>query len=166
METRIPLGPPASLGRLLNVTTGAMNRLAQALLAEHGLQLAQWVVLSALWRRDGLTTSELARYTGNNLPATSRMVDRMVKNGLVRRRTDRRDRRTVHVHLTEAGRAHAQLSDFHERMNTLLLDGLDEAERAALLAALARVDANARSALETRASDEGRSGTPAATLNP
>ena len=141
METDDPLAPPASLGRALNLTSGAVNRLAQALLAEHGLQLAQWVVLSALWRRDGLTTGELARYTGNALPATSRIIDRMVENGLVRRRGDPADRRTVHVHVTEKGRAHAHLGDFHERLNAMLLDGLGEAERAALLAMLAHVEA-------------------------
>jgi DNA-binding MarR family transcriptional regulator len=157
METERRLDPPASLGRALNVTTGAINRLAQALLAGHGLQLAQWVVLSALWRRDGLSTGELARYTGNNLPATSRIVDRMVEKGLVRRRTDRRDRRTVRVHLTDAGRAHARLSDFHEQMNAVLMGGLDEGERTALLAMLARVEANARAALgpAARASADG-----------
>ena len=57
----------------------------------------QWVVLSALWCRYGLITGEFARYTGNALPATSRIIDRMVKNGLVRRRGDPADRHTVRM---------------------------------------------------------------------
>jgi DNA-binding MarR family transcriptional regulator len=37
-------------------------------------------------------------------PTASRLVDRLVRKGLVRRRTDRHDRRQVRIGLTEAGR--------------------------------------------------------------
>ena len=95
METNNAEARPDSLGRLLNFATGAMNRMCQARLAEHDLLLAQWVILSALWARDGLHVSELARYSGNNLPAASRIVDRMVDKGLVARSADAEDRRSV-----------------------------------------------------------------------
>ena len=135
---------PPSLGRMLNFATGATNRLCQNLLQPHGLMLAQWVVLSALWRRDGLPMSEIARYSGNNLPAASRIVDRMAENGLVRRAPDPANRRTVRVHLTEAGRALDHLANFHEEVNRRLLAGLNPEEARTLFDLLERVDANAR----------------------
>ena len=146
MATSGSLPPPPSLGRLLNVTAGASNRLCQALLARHGLQLGQWVILSALWRRDGQLTSELAAYTGNALPATSRIIDRMVKADLVSRTTDPEDRRAARIRLTAKGRGLEPLAGFWLDVNARLLDGFSEAERRALFALLERVGENARAA--------------------
>jgi DNA-binding MarR family transcriptional regulator len=146
METNNAAARPDSLGRLLNFATGAMNRMCQARLAEHDLLLAQWVILSALWARDGLHVSELARYSGNNLPAASRIVDRMVDKGLVARSADAEDRRSVRVHLTEAGRAHEGLRDFHLEVNETLTAGMSDAETRMLFDLLGRVLENARRA--------------------
>ncbi len=143
MEIADRLPPPPSLGRLLNVTTGASNRLCQTLLAQHGLQLGHWVILSALWRQDGLTTSELAGYTGNALPATSRIVDRMIKEGLVTREADPEDRRAVRIRLTPKGRALEPLAGFWVEVNERLLDGFSETEARTLFALLERVRENA-----------------------
>lgn len=134
---------PPSIGRLLNFSAGATNRLCRSLLEEHDLQLAQWVVLSALWRVDGLPVSELARYSGNEVPASSRLVDRMEANGLVRRRADAADGRTVRVWLTRRGRQLDRLADFHETVNGRLLAGFTEAETASLFSMLERVIENA-----------------------
>ncbi len=146
METEEPLPPPPSLGRLLNVTAGASNRLCQALLARHGLQLGQWVILSALWRRDGQLTSELAGYTGNALPATSRIIDRMIKADLVTRTADHADRRVVRIRLTAKGRSLEPLAGFWVDVNERLLAGFSEAERRTLFSLLERVLENARTA--------------------
>ena len=43
--------------------------------------------LAALWRLDGLTVTALARYTKATVPAASRLVDRMVEQGLLERRS-------------------------------------------------------------------------------
>ena len=140
------LAPPPSLGRLLNFSAGATNRLCRSMLAEHELQLAQWVVLSALWRVDGLSVGELARYSGNEVPAASRIVDRMEAGGLVRRRPDADDGRAVRVWLTRAGRSLDGLASFYEHVNERLLSGFTETEAATLFALLERVLENARRA--------------------
>lgn len=142
------LAPPPSLGRLLNFSSGATNRLCRAMLAEHELQLAQWVVLSALWRADGLSVGELARYSGNEVPAASRIVDRMEASGLVRRRPDADDGRAVRVRLTRKGRALDGLANFHEHVNERLLAGFTGEEAATLFALLERVLENARHAAD------------------
>jgi len=46
----------------------------------------------------------LAEAVAVTAPTASRLCDRLVKKGLVRRRTDRNDRRQVRIGLTEAGR--------------------------------------------------------------
>jgi len=145
-ESEPPLHPPLSLGRLLNFTAGASNRLCQALLSPHGLQLGHWVILSALWRRDGQLTSELARYTGNALPATSRIIDRMIKDDLVIRTADPDDRRIARIRLTAKGRSLEPLAGFWAEVNERLLAGFDETEQQTLFALLERVLENARTA--------------------
>jgi DNA-binding MarR family transcriptional regulator len=135
---------PPSLGRALNFATAAANALCNARLAAHGLTLQQWVVLSALWQRDGLAVSEIAEYTGNAGPATSRILDRMVERGLVGRQADPRDRRATRIVLAPKGAALRHLRGFHEEINALLQTGLGADEAETLSRLLAHVEANAR----------------------
>ena len=138
------LEPPArSLGRLLNNTTSMTNALANEMLAEYGLTLPQWVLMSALWRRDGLLVSELSTFSGNLLPATSRIVARMEDAGLVERRPDAQDRRAVRVYLTNKGKALSHLGEFYLQANARLLDGFSETEVETLFDLLSRIQANA-----------------------
>ncbi|MBO6602760.1 MULTISPECIES: MarR family winged helix-turn-helix transcriptional regulator [Paracoccaceae] len=143
-------GPPKSIGRSLNFTAGRMNALCQQLLDPYDLSLPQWVVLSCLWRSDGLTVGALAELVGTGLPATSRIVDRMIDRGLVRRRRHASDGRVMVVTLTEKGRDLDHLSDFHERINTVLLEGFSPSERELAFSFLLRMQTNAETALGER----------------
>lgn len=138
------LAAPPSLGRALNYATGGVNAMCNALLAEHDLSLPQWVIMSALWRQDGLLVSEVAEYSGNGGPATSRILDRMEDKGLVRRQADAGDRRAVRVFLSDQGRSLSHLASFWETVNAVLVDGIDEAEAQRLLPLLERIELNAR----------------------
>lgn len=144
MATKKTLPRPRSLGQVLTFATAATGAMCQEMLAPYGLTLAQWVILSALWRRDGMLVSEIADYVGNNAPAASRIIDRMEESGLVARKTDADDKRVVRVHLTGHGRSLDHLHDFHERVNARLLAGFSREEADILFELLARVDANAR----------------------
>ena len=144
MATKKPLDRPRSLGQVLSFATGATVAMCQDMLARHDLTLAQWVILSALWRQDGMLISEIADYSGNNAPAASRIIDRMEEAGLVRRVPSPDDKRVVRVHVTERGESLSHLSDFHERVNARLLKGIDERDAELLFDLLRRVDANAR----------------------
>lgn len=135
-----------SLSRLLSFSAAASNRLSQSVLDDHGLLLAQWVVLSALWQKNGLLISELAKYSGSNAPAASRIVDRMEKNGVVRRRNDKSDRRSIRVFLTPKGSELSRLIDVCLRVDGHLLDGFTDDEKLALTSMLERVVLNARAA--------------------
>jgi DNA-binding MarR family transcriptional regulator len=102
MATKNPLERPRSLGQVLSFATGATVAMCQDMLAEHDLTLAQWVILSALWRQDGMLISVIADYSGNNAPAASRIIDRMEEGGLVKRVPSPDDKRVVRVHVTGA----------------------------------------------------------------
>ncbi|MDA8073724.1 MAG: MarR family transcriptional regulator [Actinomycetota bacterium] len=66
--------------------------------------LTQYRSLVVLASRGPQGMASLAEALGVTPPTASRLCDRLVRKGLVRRRTDRHDRRQVRVALTEAGR--------------------------------------------------------------
>ena len=132
-----------SLGRLLGFASGSCNALSQKLLDAHDLSLTHWVILTALWRRDGMTISEVARYYRVNDPAASRVIDRMVDKGLVARSADPADRRVSRIFLTEKARALAHLIDFYKEINAILLKGFSDEEAKALCRMLERIGENA-----------------------
>jgi DNA-binding MarR family transcriptional regulator len=66
--------------------------------------LTQYRSLVVLASRGPQGVAALAEAVAVTPPTASRLVDRLVKKGLVRRRTDRQDRRQVRIALTESGR--------------------------------------------------------------
>ncbi len=102
-----------------------------------GLSLVATSTLATLERQGPLRITELADAQGVTQPAMTGLVGRLAAQGLVDRLPDPADRRGVLVALTDAGRV--LLADRRrERAETLatLLDGIDDADRAALAAAV------------------------------
>jgi DNA-binding MarR family transcriptional regulator len=92
--------------RILAMSTG-FRREAEKSLAAFDLQLWEYDVLSAL-RRQGarceLPATDLARETLLSGGAMTNRIDRLEETGQVKRRSDPKDRRSVWVTLTGAGR--------------------------------------------------------------
>lgn len=139
--------PPLSIGRQLNFTAGRTNALCQKLLEPHGLSLPQWAILSCLWRGGELPVGALAELIGTGLPATSRIIDRMVERGLVVRRKHDTDGRIIVVNTTEKGQALDHLAGLYEQMNDVLFAGFTPAERGQAFDLLSRMQGNAETAL-------------------
>src|SRR6266851_3740631 len=91
----------AVAGRLLRGWVDA--RLAAEDVGAQGLGL-----LLRLMERDGLSQIELARRQRVEAPTVCRMVDRLVRDGLVERLPHPDDRRASRVVLTEEGRRAAE----------------------------------------------------------
>ena len=69
---------------------------------ELGLTRSQWWVLTHLFRKDGITQSELAEILELEKPSLGRLLDRLEAKGWVRRQVDVKDRRAKRVFLTRA----------------------------------------------------------------
>ena len=82
------------VARLLRVTYDRRVR-------ELGLTRSQWWVLTHLYRKDGLTQSELAEMLELEKPSLCRLLDRLEANGWVRREADPSDRRAKRIYLTD-----------------------------------------------------------------
>ena len=72
---------------------------------KHGLQLRDYIVLSALDKTPNLTQVELGKALGLDKTTLMGQVDRLERMGLVVRRNDPRDRRARIPEITEAGNA-------------------------------------------------------------
>ena len=82
-----------------------LEALQRECLSEHGLAFREYSVLRLLQRAPdgGLTPSLLAQRIVCTTGAMTKLVDRLVRNGLVERTPDPEDRRGVLVALTPAG---------------------------------------------------------------
>lgn len=96
---------PRNLPYQMRLLVQLLTRRFQDVIAPFHLTPLHWGVLSCLWQQDGLTTRAISlqlEQLGGNLTVG---LDSMEKRGLVRRRTDRHDRRISRVWLTKRGAA-------------------------------------------------------------
>lgn len=83
----------------------AIEARARADAARHGLTLAEFGALEALYHKGPLPLGELQRKLLVSSGGVTYLVDRLEAKGLVERRPCRRDGRVVWAHLTSAGEA-------------------------------------------------------------
>jgi DNA-binding MarR family transcriptional regulator len=120
-----------------------LDRQRSAVFARHDLEIWTFDVLSAL-RRAGapyeLSPGQLLAQTLVTSGTMTNRIDRLEERGLVRRRPDPADARSVRVQLTPAGRKRVDgaLRDLVAREDAIL-GGLEAGERATLAGLLRRV---------------------------
>lgn len=94
-----------ALGFVVGRTFHIMRRAFTATVQGAGFQITpeEWVLLNRLWTLDGQRQTDLAESTFKDRTTVTRLLDGMVKKGLVRRETDPEDRRVVLAWLTDEG---------------------------------------------------------------
>jgi DNA-binding MarR family transcriptional regulator len=118
---------------------------------EIGVTRPQWQVLTVLRRNPGILQRGLAELLEVEPITAGRMIDRLQQSGLVERRADPADRRAWRIHLTGEGEALLdRLVPYARSTMEIALDGLNESDRVALLAALEamRLNLTSRQAVE------------------
>lgn len=120
---------PAPVLMRLVKTSKRINAMVAERFAPLGLHPGQDRLLGELWESDGLSQSELIARLGVEPPTVTGTVQRLERDGFVRREPDADNRRISRVYLTHAGR------ELERPVN----DALREVERE-LLAPLAERD--------------------------
>lgn len=94
------------LGRQLGqVARMLANRINYAFRqAGYDLTHEQWSVLTDLAKEDGLSQQQFADRNGKNKASITSLINNLEKKGLVTRKTDKYDRRSNRIHLTNEGR--------------------------------------------------------------
>jgi DNA-binding MarR family transcriptional regulator len=123
-----------SVGYLMRICTNRLLPQMEALFQDQELTFSQWTTLVALHDGRVSTAGEVAHNICHDAGSLTRLIDQMVKRGLVVRGRSETDRRVVTLALTPPGRklVEAQapkvmnfwnglLSDFsHAEVNTLI----------------------------------------------
>ena len=127
--------------RLLGVTRTAEGQLREFLRVRHDTTLPRFDVLAALYRRrEGVTMGELSRLLLVSNGNATTVVDRLERDGLVRRTPSEADRRTVYVAMTPEGVASFEaMATGHEAAVDKLFAGVTEADLDALTEILKRM---------------------------
>lgn len=141
------------VNRFYEVSRRTMYRAFRA----HGVEVTpeQWLVLVRLWERDARAQSELAAAIHRDAPTTSRIVDAMVKAGLVKRVTDPDDARGRRITLTaRAKELRAELVPTVKKLVARMEADVPAADLATTQRTLARLIEN----LEAADADDAASG--------
>ena len=106
--------------------------------------LTQYRTLVILASRGPQNLAGLAEAVGVTPATATRMCDRLVRKGLVRRRTERDDRRQLRVALTAKGRSLVDaVTDRRRREIEIIMKDISTEEQVVLVQALARLTAAA-----------------------
>lgn len=96
----------SNYGFHIEVTMKKIRQTLQKKFAEkgHDITVDQWVILDHLMKTDGLSQRKLGKLTFKDAPTITRIIDLMVKKGLVERKVSANDRRKFSISLTGFGR--------------------------------------------------------------
>lgn len=93
-----------SIGRLIAEVSGRLLAAFDDEMTGMGITGAQWVILMRVASGCGSTAAELCRFSRYDTGSMTRMLDRLEEKGLIRRVRSSKDRRLIHLELTDAGR--------------------------------------------------------------
>lgn len=148
------------MGLLVEVMSGLGAKLWPQL-GEHGLTDAEFGVLLRLARspQRRLRMSDLTAQTSLTNSGITRVVDRLERDGLVRRKASEHDRRSIYAVLDDAGmrRVEETLPGHLELVQRWLVDPLSPAEVAAFGTALRKLRDEVRPDATAGADDRGES---------
>lgn len=111
----------------------SVNQMMTTRLKKHGIQIEAWRVMECLDAGARLTMGALANKALINPPTLSKLVDRMVSDGLVHRQISQNDQREVNLLLTHLGRLRMLEIRKEVEEQDGALNGLLETEDGALL---------------------------------
>ena len=104
---------------------------------------AQGRILYVLWQQDGVPIRTISEQCGLAITSLTTMLERMERQGLIRREADSRDKRKTLLYLTEKSRAlRADYEAVSEQMSKLYYKGFTEDEITRFEGYLERIQQN------------------------
>ncbi|MEA4813204.1 MAG: MarR family transcriptional regulator [Anaerolineaceae bacterium] len=126
-------------------TTRELEAYARGSISAMGLCLSDFGALEALFRKGPLSVSEIGKRILISSGSTTASVDRLEREGLVRREPLASDRRSRIVHLTEAGKnLIEELFNKHQQDMDAVFAELSLDELSAFLPVLQKIRSKAR----------------------
>lgn len=143
LEAVMKLRRETSLGYQTNLLARLFEHALREAIAPHGVVPGQFPVLLSLYEHDGLTQAELCRQVRIEQPTMAKTLQRMERDGLIRRAPDPHDRRRIRIHLTtRARRLEKPLAAAGHHVIATAVHGLTPAQAATLLTTISHLIAN------------------------
>jgi MarR family transcriptional regulator, organic hydroperoxide resistance regulator len=95
-------------------TAGEFNKLYTSVLQSFGLTYPQYLVLLALWEKDGVTVKGLGEKLNLGTGTLTPMITRMEANGWLRKERSKADERKVYIHLQQ--KAHEEKQEITKKV--------------------------------------------------
>jgi len=112
----------------------------KVLAVEVGLTMPQFFVLMMVDAKGSCRMSDLAKALSLNFGAATGIVDRLVRDDYLKRKRDEKDRRVVHIYLTDKGKnVIAKVQEKRREKLTSLLEKVDEKDFEDLFAIFQRI---------------------------
>jgi len=97
--------------------------------ADFNITPQQWTALNRLWQKDGISQAQLANLTYKDFTFTTRLVDDLEKQKLVRRERATDDRRINKIYLTDNGKIlKSKIFPVYQKMSDSLRAGVSDDE--------------------------------------
>ncbi|MEN6328524.1 MAG: MarR family transcriptional regulator [Syntrophomonas sp.] len=87
----------------LNALSRKISRMYNSRCLEHGITAAQTFVMFDVMEHGGTSVKDIASRIQLDSPGVTGLIDRLVKEGLVERKEDPDDRRSLRINLTQKG---------------------------------------------------------------
>ena len=132
-----------SLGFVLNRTAIASKNRFNRIIKSYGISPEQWSVIFRVVEHNGISQKALAESTYRDQGNLTRMLDKLIEKGYIKRETDADDRRAIKLFATERSVAMAEeINPLSRADNETMTHGFSREEKATLIALLNRVYQN------------------------
>lgn len=119
-------------GYLINQIQKISSRKFNELLKEKNIDVfngSQGVILYSLWNNKELTIKEIGKITGLAKTSLTSMLDRMEEKGLIRRKDNSEDKRSIKIMLTDkAKELEKDYSDISNKMSNIFYKNFSDKE--------------------------------------
>ncbi|MEJ2501823.1 MAG: MarR family transcriptional regulator [Gemmatimonadota bacterium] len=144
---------------VLSRAQAAVSAHAEADAVRHGLSLAEFGALEALFSKGPLLVGDLQRKVLKSSGGITYVVDRLQDKGLVRRRPCEEDRRAIYAELTDEGaELMARIFPLHEDSIEAATSGLTPEEQRQAIALLKKLGHSAMAAPKPEREGAGAAG--------
>ena len=132
-----------SLGYQIGLLGRLYDRRLQEELKDFGVAPGQFAPLVMLFEQDGLTQAELCRRINVEQPTMANTLQRMERDGLIKRKADSADKRRVLVHLTPRAREmQAKVMESARAVSNQTVKGLSAGDQEDMFSLVARMVEN------------------------
>jgi len=124
LQSELPSISLSKVFELIDLTAKNLRHIQRQTVSESGLTPPQYAVLHLLWERDERPFKEFADFMVCSRATITGIIDTLERKGLVERKTNPEDRRSLLATLTEEGRSMQQKTPVLENIYNTCCAGL------------------------------------------